>query len=603
MAMMTASELLDWLGKNLFLPAPQVDELRAALSAWPDAHALAKELIRRTWLSPYQVNQILQDKGATLIVGPNRLLERLGEGSMGQVFKAWNTRLGRTVAVKMIHKELLASAKALDRFYREMQTAAQLHHPNIVLVLNADESDGRPFLVMEFVVAENLSWLVKRKGPLPMNEAVEYIRQAAVGLQHAFERNVIHRDIKPGNLLLTKSPDEKPLVKIMDFGLARLDGEVPKPGRLTQVGKILGTIDYIAPEQAEDSRTADIRADIYGLGCSLFFLLAAKPPFPGSTVVEKVLARQENEPPSIRAERPETPAGLDAVLRRMMARKPEHRYQTPREVAQALAPFTRITQGEIQTLQLPQADLAAALTARQLAQAIPVTQPGQASAPVARAWIVAEPMEGHAGPHALPTLAMAQPVGSPHTALGNPGTTNPWGGSTRPEEMPTVARTGDVAAPVSDAAAERRRRLLVWVGGCGAALLLAVIVLIFMRRGPETPPPAKTGYFNPGAALQIMPLEPITFKEGDSKILIVQVARKEFSGPVNVRFEDLPDGVRSSEIKIDAKKDVAEIRLTVSYGAGAMKRNVRLVAVAENLRDETIVPLTVTRNRNVPGDE
>jgi protein kinase-like protein len=471
------------------------------------------------------------------------------------------------------------------------------------LLLNADEADGRPFLVMEYVVGENLSWLVKRKGPLPVGDAVEFIRQAAVGLQHAFERNVIHRDMKPGNLLLTKSSDEKPLVKIMDFGLARLDSDVHNVGRLTHAGNILGTIDYIAPEQAEDSRAADIRADIYGLGCSLYFLLAGKPPFPGSTVVEKLLARQENEPPSVRAERPEVPAGLDAVLRRMMARNPQDRFQSPVEASQALAPFTRITQGEMQTLPMSQADLAAALTARQLAQAIPVKSGGHGSAPVAQAWIVAEPTDGSPGRAALPALAMAQPIGAPHGVPPDQRTEFPWSRSTHPEAAPLEARPREPAAtsnapPTID---PRKKNLLLW-GGIGAAALV-IVLLALLLPGRGTPPPVKAGYFNPGAALTIMPLDPITFKEGDSKFLIVQVIRKEFSGPVKVHFDNLPEGVSAGEIKIDAKKDIAELRLTVSFGAGAMKRSLRLVAVAENLRDETTVPLTVTRNRNVRGGD
>src|SRR5439155_5853205 len=207
------------------------------------------------------------------------------------VFKAWNTRLGRTVAVKTIHKEHVFNQKALERFRREVRTAGRLSHPNIMLAWDADEVNGRPYLVMEFIEGEDLWQRVKRLGPLPVAEAVEFARQAALGLQHASERGVVHRDIKPGNLMLVSdgamsgaaggsgiptthhSPLTTHQIKILDFGLARLDSETYQPGRLTYAGYVIGTVDYIAPEQACDAHTADIRADIYGLGCTLFYML------------------------------------------------------------------------------------------------------------------------------------------------------------------------------------------------------------------------------------------------------------------------------------------------------------------------------------------
>ena len=250
MTMHTPAEMLDWLGRQLLLAPPQVDVLRPLLHTFPDTRSLGKHLIGRSWLTPFQVNQILQDKGDGLIVGPNRLLERIGEGAMGQVFRAWNTRLDRVVAVKMIHRGHVATGKAMQRFSREMETASQLDHPNIALVRDAGEVDGRPYLVMNFIEGIDLSRRVKTEGPLLIADAVDYARQTAMGLQHACERGVVHRDIKPGNLIVTRQPESGSnsntghveVVKILDFGLARFDSETRNTHRLTQAGNIIGTV-------------------------------------------------------------------------------------------------------------------------------------------------------------------------------------------------------------------------------------------------------------------------------------------------------------------------------------------------------------------------
>lgn len=614
MAMMTAPELLDWLGKSLLLTATQVDELRPQLTSWPDGHALAKELITRNWLTPYQVNQILQGKGETLILGPNRLLERIGEGAMGQVYKAWNARLDRVVAVKMIHKEHIENAKAMDRFRREVKTASQLDHPNIVLVRDADEADGRPYLVMDFIEGEDLSQRVKRDGPLPLAEAVDFVRQAALGLQHAFEKGVVHRDIKPGNLMLESSRAAVPdaagastvnlppvvhQVRILDFGLAR-DNDDPNAKRLTQMGNILGTVDYIAPEQAHDARTVDTRADIYGLGCTLFYLLTGKPPFLGATLVEKITARMSNAPPSLRAVRPEVPAGLDAVVQRMMARRPEDRYQAPIHVAQALAPFTRVGHGEDATATLSSADIAAAMTARKLAQAIPLQEPAPADAPVVQAFSVADPNVGAAIPVATPVAAPlavhsgAEPEVRPGGAT--PVFTDSTSGSGAMPALP-VAAVIPGSANQQGASAGLDKRLFLYIAGViGAVTVVGVIILLVVgNRRPPAPP--KRGYFHPGAGLNLLPLDPIVVKEGARKPIIVKIQRKEFYGPVIVRFEDLPDGLSSKEITLTDKQDTSQLYLTISFTTPAMKRDLRLVAIAENLQDSTILSVTVENDR------
>jgi serine/threonine-protein kinase len=333
---------------NYRLLAPdQLEEVTRALwPKFPDARALARELIRRDWLTPYQANQLLQGRGDRLALGQYLLLERLGEGGMGQVFKARHHGLGRVVALKLVRKDRLANPDAVRRFYREIQAAARLYHPNVVQSFDADEVDGLYFYIMEYVPGIDLARLVKQKGPLPAAEACEYVRQAALGLQHAYEHGLVHRDIKPANLLLTSRaagggrPPEA-LIKVLDMGLARLlqppeEGEAGT-GELTHEGVIIGTLDYIAPEQARNAHGVDIRGDLYSLGCTLYFLLAGRAPFPGRNTTEKLLRHQMEPPRPLSQFRADVPPAMAGIVARLMAKRPEDRFQTPAELALALA--------------------------------------------------------------------------------------------------------------------------------------------------------------------------------------------------------------------------------------------------------------------------
>jgi serine/threonine protein kinase len=266
-----------------------------------------------------------------------RILRELGRGGMGVVYQAVQTLMDRTVAVKVISPSVLEHRDALARFQAEVKAAAKLDHANIVRAYDADQVGGLHLLVMEFVQGMSLADLVSHKGPLPIAHACHFIRQAALGLQHAFEQGMVHRDIKPQNLMVTA----KGQVKILDFGLARLRSESAKGGGLTDAGSFMGTPEYVSPEQATDARTADTRADLYSLGCTLYFLLTGQPPFEEDTAVKLVLAQIEKEPRPLHELRADVPAELSAVAACLLAKNPAQRFQTPIELAQALVPFIK----------------------------------------------------------------------------------------------------------------------------------------------------------------------------------------------------------------------------------------------------------------------
>jgi WD40 repeat protein len=290
-----------------------------------------------------------------------RVLQRLGAGGMGTVFKAEHRIMERPVALKVLSPDLTNRVDLVERFRREARAAARLDHPNIVRAFDAEQAGEFHFLAMEFVDGISLAQLLEQRGPLPVAQACEYVRQAALGLQHAHERGMVHRDIKPHNLMLT--PDG--VIKVLDFGLARFvretaaaemapddptqkaglaaaAGDLATPGGISHTGLIMGTTDYIAPEQATDAHAADIRADLYSLGCTLYQLLSGRVPFPDRALLDRLLAHIEQTPTPLAQLRPDVPPKLARIVERLMAKKPEGRYQTPAEVAQALEPFTAV---------------------------------------------------------------------------------------------------------------------------------------------------------------------------------------------------------------------------------------------------------------------
>ncbi len=328
---LSTDQFRDHLTASGLLTAEDVSALLASLpedKLPKDGEQLARELVKQKKLTKYQAEQIYAGKGKGLVLGNYTILEKLGQGGMGMVLKAEHKRLKRLVAIKVMSPAAVKTPDALKRFHREVEAAAKLRHPNVVATDDADEAKGTHFLVMEYVEGSDLSALVKRKGPLPVAQAVQCIVQAARGLEFAHQQGVVHRDIKPANLLM----DAKGTVKILDMGLARIEGATSGQAELTSTGAVMGTVDYMAPEQAMSTKSADARSDVYSLGISLWYLLAGKCAYDGDTLMAKLLAHRDSPIPSLCAIRSDVPASVDAVFQKMVAKQAKDRYQTMTEV-------------------------------------------------------------------------------------------------------------------------------------------------------------------------------------------------------------------------------------------------------------------------------
>jgi eukaryotic-like serine/threonine-protein kinase len=334
------TELLDLAQKSGILDVNRlsayVQQLRVQNVLPADVNKLAGAMVRDGLLTLFQAEQLLLGKWKRFTIGKYKVLERLGSGGMGQVFLCEHKMMRRRVAVKVLPTAKADDPSSLERFYREARVVGALDHPNIVRAHDIDQDDNLHFLVMEFVDGPNLQEIVKRTGPVDPIRAAHYVYQSALGLQHAFDSaGIIHRDIKPGNILV----DRQGVVKILDMGLARFfhDEEDLLTRKFDET--VLGTADYLSPEQAVDSHTVDIRADIYSLGATFYFMLAGNPPFTDGTVAQKLIWHQTRDPKPIRSIRPEVPQELATIIEKMMAKDVKARYQSPKELADALAPF------------------------------------------------------------------------------------------------------------------------------------------------------------------------------------------------------------------------------------------------------------------------
>lgn len=303
-----------------------------------DVREFADEMIRDGVMTYFQAEQFLLGKWRGFTIGKYKLLERVGVGGMGQVFLCEHMFMKKRVAIKVLPPAKAEQPAALGRFYREARAAGSLEHPNIVRTHDIDQDGNLHFIVMDYVDGPNLLDVVKKFGQMDIARAVSYTRQVALALDYAFRNKIIHRDIKPGNVLI----DRRGTARILDLGLARFINDHSDQLTLKYDDKIvLGTADYVAPEQVANSHSVDIRADIYALGATLYFMLAGHPPFPTGTVSQKLLWHRTKEPTAVRAIRPEVPDALAAIVARMMAKDPKARYQTPAQIVSeldALAP-------------------------------------------------------------------------------------------------------------------------------------------------------------------------------------------------------------------------------------------------------------------------
>jgi serine/threonine protein kinase len=335
----TVPKFLDAVQRSGLVEKARLDEVLSVLErdvgeqGLSDTLAISARLTQVGLLTGWQSQQLLEGRCRGFFVGKYKLLNHLGSGGMSSVYLAEHLVMRRRVAIKILPTNRVSDSSYLARFHREARAAAALDHPNIVRAFDVDHEGDVHYLVMEYVEGRDLRVLVEGDGPLDFRTAAEYIRQAAEGLAHAHAAGLVHRDMKPANLLI----DARGVVKVLDLGLARFADD--PDASLTQQfdEKVLGTVDYMSPEQALDSHRTDGRADIYSLGCTLYFALTGHPPFPSGTLAQRVMLHQTGEPEALSKKRPDISPALVAICRRMMAKSPAARYQSASEVSAALA--------------------------------------------------------------------------------------------------------------------------------------------------------------------------------------------------------------------------------------------------------------------------
>lgn len=317
----------------------QWEELRSKVDSgkWPTTgRELASRLVYEHWLTEYQAKRMLAGKAAGLVIGRYTILDRIGSGAMGRVYRAQHQLMGRIVALKVIAPELISNERVVSRFLREMRLVARLDHPNVVRAFDADQVDNVFFIVMEYVPGKSLGDMLKL-GPLPAVDVIRYASQAALGLGHAHEQGILHRDVKPSNLLF--SQDQK-IVKVLDLGLGALMEVDPEESFRTADGIAVGTIDYMSPEQAS-GKSLDGRSDLYSLACCMYHLMTGRCPFQHENPISRLAMRIQSKPTPIRDYLPDLPSRVVAVMEQMLATNPADRYQTGAEASEALLNLLR----------------------------------------------------------------------------------------------------------------------------------------------------------------------------------------------------------------------------------------------------------------------
>ncbi len=350
----TAESLIHALQNSRLLSAERFAAVERELTPFGlNLQAAGKHIVNSGWLTLYQLRKVVHGKGSELLLGHYCITDKLGEGGMGRVYRATDSRTGKEIALKVIRPSLISNPIALGRYKREVASAVNLRHPNIVRVEDAGESSGKYFIALEFVDGPDLARLVRDYKQLQIPEACEYARQAAIGLQHAHSVGFVHRDIKPSNIVVGGSrhvPNAKgqAIVKLLDMGLVRTVGfEEDGSDGLTRIGTVVGTPDYMAPEQARNSSGVTHLADLYSLGCTMYFLLTGRAPFPEGSSIEKLIKHQIEFPTPIQALRPGVPPAVIAVVDRLTAKKPEDRFPSAAAVVAALSPLAVYSRGAL----------------------------------------------------------------------------------------------------------------------------------------------------------------------------------------------------------------------------------------------------------------
>jgi eukaryotic-like serine/threonine-protein kinase len=514
----TISEYLDCVRRSCVVEddrlSTYMEQLQAAGPLPVELSRLASQMVRDGILTNFQSEQFLQGKWKRFHIGKYKVLERLGSGGMGQVFLCEHKLMRRRVAIKVLPTTKAEDPVAKERFYREARAVAALDHPNVVRAFDVDQDGALHFLVLEHVDGSSLQDIVKKHGPMDPLRACHYIHQAAVGLDYAHQvAGIIHRDIKPGNIVV----DRTGVVKILDMGLAKFfrDDDAALTNKFDD--NVLGTADYLAPEQALDSSAVDIRADIYSLGATFYYMLAGNPPFPAGSAAQKLVWHQMKEPTSLKELRPELSNDIVTIVERMLKKIPDQRYSLPSEVAVALSPLTSIPIPPPPDHEMPQHSLAAlagvapvGVNPRATAARQPGSPRGSSAISVASSSaIIPRPASGHFPVSPPPSLPRTPaPANEPNHEPPPPD--NPFSlllsgkGSNQPNKsssalLETVYSTGSRIEAFDNAEPRKGRARTSWAYGLFGILAGAIMVASWWMQRPaptaNASPPQKTMQF------------------------------------------------------------------------------------------------------------